>query len=187
LWLTDITQHRSEGWGYCAVVMDVYARRVVGWSIAGHLRSELVVDALDMARWRRKPLAGNTIEYSDHGVLHLSICPATLTAFTVGFVFRYTATLKHWEEPEPWMPADVAAGEHERPRTTPATHRRGQRYHRGIQQLPAVTTLLDRGCYPVCVRVASTNRPGLSIVDRTYACPFRFGWSTTIDRSGMEK
>jgi putative transposase len=68
LWLTDITQHRSdEGWVYCAVVMDVYARRVVGWSIADHLRSELVVDALDMAGWRRKPLAGNTIVHSDHG------------------------------------------------------------------------------------------------------------------------
>lgn len=68
LWLTDITQHRTgEGWVYCAVVMDVYARRVVGWSIADHLRSELVVDALDMARWRRKPKQGNTIVHSDHG------------------------------------------------------------------------------------------------------------------------
>lgn len=68
LWLTDITQHRTdEGWVYCAVVMDVFARRVVGRSIADHLRSELVVDALDMARWRRKPMAGNTIVFSDHG------------------------------------------------------------------------------------------------------------------------
>jgi putative transposase len=73
LWLTDITQHRtSEGWVYCAVVMDVYARRVVGWSIADHLRSELVVDALDMARWRRKPKAGNTIVHSDHGAQYTS-------------------------------------------------------------------------------------------------------------------
>jgi putative transposase len=56
LWVTDITQHRtSEGWVYAAVVLDVFSRRVVGWSIADHLRTELVVDALDMARWRRKP------------------------------------------------------------------------------------------------------------------------------------
>ncbi len=73
LWLTDITQHRTEeGWVYCAVVMDVYARRVVGWSIADHLRSELVLDALDMARWRRKPLPGNTIVHSDHGAQYTS-------------------------------------------------------------------------------------------------------------------
>lgn len=73
LWLTDITQHRTgEGWVYCAVVLDVYARRVVGWSIADHLRSELVVDALDMARWRRKPKAGNTIVHSDHGSQYAS-------------------------------------------------------------------------------------------------------------------
>jgi putative transposase len=47
LWCTDITQHRtSEGWVYSAVVLDVFSRRVVGWSIADHLRTELVVDAL---------------------------------------------------------------------------------------------------------------------------------------------
>jgi putative transposase len=54
LWVSDITQHRTgEGWVYAAVVLDVYSRRVVGWSIADHLRTELVVDALNMARWRR--------------------------------------------------------------------------------------------------------------------------------------
>jgi putative transposase len=73
LWLTDITQHRTgEGWVYCAVVMDVYARRVVGWSIADHLRSELVIDALDMARWRRKPKQGSTFVHSDHGSQYTS-------------------------------------------------------------------------------------------------------------------
>lgn len=47
LWVTDITQHRTgQGWLYCAVVLDVWSRRVVGWSIADHLRTELVLDAL---------------------------------------------------------------------------------------------------------------------------------------------
>ena len=73
LWVTDVTQHRTdEGWVYCAVVLDVFARRVVGWSIADHLRSELVVDALDMARWRRKPVAGQTVVHSDHGTQYTS-------------------------------------------------------------------------------------------------------------------
>lgn len=66
LWVSDITHHRtSEGWVHTAVVLDVFSRRVVGWSIADHLRAELVVDALDMARWRRKPTA--TIVHSDRG------------------------------------------------------------------------------------------------------------------------
>ena len=73
LWVTDITQHRTgEGWLYCAVVLDVFSRRVVGWSIADHLRTELVVDALDMARWRRKPPAGQTVLHSDHGCQYTS-------------------------------------------------------------------------------------------------------------------
>lgn len=66
LWGTDITQHRtSEGWVYCAAVIDVFSRRCVGWSIAERLRTELVVDAIDMARWRRKPVG--TIVHSDRG------------------------------------------------------------------------------------------------------------------------
>jgi putative transposase len=68
LWVTDITQHRTgQGWLYCAVVLDVYSRRVVGWPIADHLRTELVIDALDMARWRRKPAPGGTVLHADHG------------------------------------------------------------------------------------------------------------------------
>lgn len=66
LWVTDITQHMTgEGWVYCAAVIDVYSRRCVGWSIADHLRTELVLDALDMARWRRQP--SGTIVHSDRG------------------------------------------------------------------------------------------------------------------------
>lgn len=73
LWVTDITQHRaSEGWVYAAVVLDVFSRRVVGWSIADHLRTELVVDALDMARWRRKPTPAATVVHSDRGSQYTS-------------------------------------------------------------------------------------------------------------------
>ena len=56
MWFTDITQHRAaDGWVYCCAVIDVFSRRVVGWSIADHIRTELVVDALEMARWQRRP------------------------------------------------------------------------------------------------------------------------------------
>ena len=47
LYVADITQHRTgQGWLYVAVVLDCFSRRVVGWSMADHLRAELVVDAL---------------------------------------------------------------------------------------------------------------------------------------------
>lgn len=66
LWLTDITEHPTgDGKVYCAAVLDVFSRRIVGLSIADHLRTELVVDALEMARWRRHPQ--RTIVHSDRG------------------------------------------------------------------------------------------------------------------------
>lgn len=68
LWLTDITEHPTgEGTLYCAAVMDAYSRRIIGWSIAGHMRTELVIDALGMATLRRNPAKDQTILHSDHG------------------------------------------------------------------------------------------------------------------------
>ena len=67
VWFTDVTQHRAaDGWVYCCAVRDACTRRVVGWSIADHLRTELVVDALEMARWQRRPRPG-TILHADRG------------------------------------------------------------------------------------------------------------------------
>jgi putative transposase len=68
LWTADITYvHTQEGFLYLAFILDVYSRQVVGWAMANHLRTELVVDALEMALWRRKPAAG-LIHHSDRGV-----------------------------------------------------------------------------------------------------------------------
>lgn len=68
LWTADITYVRTdEGFLHLAFVLDVYSRRIVGWSMATHLRTELVVDALEMAVWRRKPAAG-LVHHSDRGV-----------------------------------------------------------------------------------------------------------------------
>lgn len=75
LWVSDITQHRtSEGWVYCAVVLDTFSRRVIGWSIADHLRTELIVDALEMACLRRGRAghAAGTVFHSDHGSQYTS-------------------------------------------------------------------------------------------------------------------
>jgi putative transposase len=72
LWVTDITQHPTrEGTVYCCAVLDVYSRMIVGWSIADHMRADLVVDALQMACWRRQPPPG-TICHSDRGAQYTS-------------------------------------------------------------------------------------------------------------------
>jgi putative transposase len=72
LWITDITEHPTdEGKVYCAAVMDAYSRLIVGWSIAEHMRTELVTDALGMAILRRQP-DRNTILHSDHGSQYTS-------------------------------------------------------------------------------------------------------------------
>jgi putative transposase len=67
-WVMDVTEHSTgEGKVYLAVVLDAWSRRVVGWSIADHIRSELVVDAVQMAIWRRQPPKGRTVAHSEHG------------------------------------------------------------------------------------------------------------------------
>jgi transposase InsO family protein len=72
LWCTDITEHPTRaGKVYCAAVLDVFIRQVVGWSIADHMRSELVVDALQMAIWRRRPEPG-TVVHADRGSQYTS-------------------------------------------------------------------------------------------------------------------
>lgn len=64
----DVTEHpTADGNAHLAVVLDAFSRHVVGWSIAHHRRSERVVDALQLAIWRRRPPAGQTIAHSDHG------------------------------------------------------------------------------------------------------------------------
>jgi putative transposase len=73
LWCGDVTEHPTlEGKVYLCAVLDAWSRRVVGWSIADHLRAELVVDALDMATWRRRPPKAQTIMHTDHGTQYTS-------------------------------------------------------------------------------------------------------------------
>ncbi|EPM3136299.1 IS3 family transposase [Cronobacter turicensis] len=67
VWVTDITYIRTwQGWLYLAVVIDLFARNVVGWSMKPTLSRELALDALIMAVWRRKP-DGEVIVHSDQG------------------------------------------------------------------------------------------------------------------------
>ena len=56
VWVTDFTYIRThEGWLYLTVVLDLFSRQVIGWSMKSNPRSDLVIDARMMAMWRRKP------------------------------------------------------------------------------------------------------------------------------------
>ena len=76
LWVGDITYIRTwEGWLYLATLLDCYSRRVVGWAMADHLRTELPLRALHMALARRHP-AGTLVHHTDRG------CQYTSEAYT---------------------------------------------------------------------------------------------------------
>jgi len=67
VWVTDVTYIRTwQGWLYLSAVMDLYARNIVGWSMKPTLARELVLDALLMAVWRRRPTQ-QVIVHSDQG------------------------------------------------------------------------------------------------------------------------
>ncbi len=73
VWVADITYIRCyEGWLYLAIVMDLYSRKIVGWSMRVTLEAEIVSDALAMAVARRQPAAG-VIHHSDRGSQYTSI------------------------------------------------------------------------------------------------------------------
>jgi putative transposase len=73
LWVADLTEIATwEGKLYLAVVVDCYSRRCVGWAMAEHMRAELVVEALEMAIWHRRPAAG-LVHHSDRGGQYVSL------------------------------------------------------------------------------------------------------------------
>ena len=72
LWVADITfVPTAAGFLYLAVVLDVFSRRIVGWAMANHLRTELVLDALEMALGQRRPR--DVIHHSDQGSQYTSL------------------------------------------------------------------------------------------------------------------
>jgi putative transposase len=73
LWVSDITYVRTwEGWLYLSFVLDTYSRRAVGWSMTNNLKTDLVLDALNMAIYNRRPSLG-LIHHSDRGSQYTSV------------------------------------------------------------------------------------------------------------------
>ena len=68
IWVTDFTYIRThEGWLYLTIVLDLFSRQIVGWSMKNNPRADLVIDALLMAVWRRKPKE-RVLIHSDQGI-----------------------------------------------------------------------------------------------------------------------
>jgi putative transposase len=75
LWVADLTYVKTHsGWVYVAFVVDVYSRLVVGWQAARSLRTDLALDALELALWRRREVSGRgVVHHSDRGGQYLAI------------------------------------------------------------------------------------------------------------------
>ena len=74
LWVADLTYVRTwQGFAYLAFILDVYARMLVGWQLATHMRSGLVVDALEMAVGLRQPAQGGLVAHTDRGSQYTSL------------------------------------------------------------------------------------------------------------------
>ena len=96
IWVGDITYIRTwEGWLYLATVIDLASRRVVGWSMADHMRAELICDALTMALGARRPEPG-LVFHSDRGTQYTSADFRTLLA-TNGIVQSLSRPRQCWD------------------------------------------------------------------------------------------
>jgi len=77
LWVADLTYVKTHaGWVYAAFIIDVYSRMVVGWQLSNSLRSDLAIDALEMAVWNRSragQVLDGLVHHSDRGAQYLSI------------------------------------------------------------------------------------------------------------------
>jgi putative transposase len=74
LWVTDLTYVPTwEGMGYVCFIIDAFSRRIVGWRVANHMRTQMVLDALEMARWSRGTRLEGLVAHSDAGSQYTSI------------------------------------------------------------------------------------------------------------------
>ncbi len=160
LWIADFSYLRSwEGWLYLAAVQDAFSRRIVGWSMADHMREDLVIDALRMALRRRRPAPG-VIHHSDQGGQYVSLgfgqaCQQAGISRSMGSVGdcydnavaeTFFATLKK-----------ELVHRHVWP-TPPGPRLGGVRVHRGVLQ-PAASALHARNAQPRRVRGAARRPP----------------------------
>jgi putative transposase len=174
LWVADITYLRTwEGWLYLVAVQDVFSRRIVGWSMADHMRTELVTDALQMALAQRRPEPG-LIWHSDQGsqLVSLAFGQQARTRRHRAVDGQPRRLLRQRRRRE--LLRDLEEGAHPRPLMAleGRTAHRGLRVHRGLLQPPPASldardalarrlqaeNLSPDGTSLAASRLASTNK-----------------------------
>ena len=71
LWVCDLTYLRTwAGFAYLALVIDVFSRRILGWALATHMRTDLPLEALEMAIWTRQHRVAGLVHHTDAGSQH---------------------------------------------------------------------------------------------------------------------
>ena len=152
LWCTDITEHPTrEGKVYCAVVLDVFSRRVVGWSLSHRPTSALTSNALRMAFEQRDAERGETVIHSDPGdAVHLLGVHRTSATIRTRTLFGLGRRLLRQRDDRSVPVADASrAAQHEPLEDPSRAHERDLRAHRDLpQQAPT----------PLAPRHANTDR-----------------------------
>ena len=175
LWVADITKHRTrEGKVYCAVVLDVFSRRVVGWSIDSSPTAALATNALGMSIDQRQPAAGSTAIHSDQGsqpihVMGIHSPRGRFRAVAVdGFDRGLLRQCPHRVVLEP------DADRTPRPAALAHTSRAGERHLRLPRDLPQSSATALRAWHDHTNRVRSsksTNHSGMRIQNLAYPEP----------------
>jgi len=153
-WSTDITYiWTDEGWLYLTVILDLFSRQVVGWSMQPHMRTELVSDALRMAWFRRRPEAG-LIVHSDRGSQY---CSHDFQDLLKGYGMRSSMSRRGncWERADRELVGIAQASTHPWPALCNASRSDG-RGNRLVELLQSFALALDVG-----LRQSDAVRAGL--------------------------
>ena len=193
VWVADITSiSTGDGWLHLTAIEDLFSRRIVGWSMAAHLRAALVIDALEMAVSNRRPAPG-LVHHSDQG--------SQFTSFAFGRRLRESAILpvdgrrghrlRQRRRRELLLHAQARARSPPPLRDQGRGSRRDLRVHRGLLQ-PSAPSLDDRDGLAGGVReelrscphviVGSVRRTGASSPGQILSSLCLGGWSNRRDR-----
>ncbi len=170
LWVTDITEHPTrEGKVYCAVVLDVFSRRVVGWSIDSAPTAALVTNALGMSIQQRRPAEG-TVIHSDQGIQRTSWA-FTRRALDSGLVPSMGSGGDCFDNAGHRVVLEPDAGRAPRPPTVADPRGISQRHLRVPRDLPQPPASTLGAWHAVARRVRNrtpTNDSGMSPVSRLH-------------------
>ena len=186
LWVTDITEHPTrEGKVYCAVVLDTFSRKVVGWSIDAAQTATLVTNALSMAISNRQP--SGTVIHSDHGV-QFGSWVFTRRVQEAGLAPSMGSIGDCYDNGHDGVVLSADADRAARPAAVEDSHRAGQRDLRISGDLPQPATPPHRvgNAHPDRVREAPSRNPVRGMTPTTTAPSNPGNTSMGFMRGGLD-